>query len=119
MAIGSSRYDELYDRAGRCAGVLQGLGVQREDRVCILSFNSHRNLEALFGTVWAGGIAAPLNYRLAPAELAAIVEMVEARVLLVDDEFLALEPAVARAGGVPGACDPDVRCRRAGRRPPL
>ena len=94
-------YDALYERVGRCAGMLQGLGVSEGDRVCILSLNSHRNLEALFGTIWAGGIAAPLNYRLAPAELAGILEMVEARVLLVDDEFLSLgEQLRAEAGCV-------------------
>lgn len=83
-------FDALYDRVGRCAGVLQGLGVGAEDRVCILSLNSSGNLEMLFGTVWIGGIAAPLNYRLAPAELVQIVAMVEARVLVVDDAFLEL-----------------------------
>jgi len=83
-------FGELYERSGRCAGLLKGLGVGSEDRVCILALNSHRNLEALFGTVWAGGIAAPLNYRLSLAELVGIVAMVEARVLVVDEEFLAL-----------------------------
>src|SRR5579875_1937333 len=77
-------YAQLHDRVGRCAGVLQALGVGGEDRVCILALNSHRNLEALLGTVWAGGIAAPLNYRLSPPELVGIVRMVEARVLMVD-----------------------------------
>jgi long-chain acyl-CoA synthetase len=83
-------YAELHDRVGRAAGLLKGLGIETEDRVCILSLNSHRNLETLFGTVWAGGIAAPLNYRLSPAELAQVIAHVEARVLLVDEEFLAL-----------------------------
>ena len=83
-------YADLYDRVGRVAGVLKGLGVGSEDRVCVLSLNSHRNLETLFGATWAGGIAAPLNYRLSPAELAQIVEHVQARVLAVDDEHLAL-----------------------------
>jgi long-chain acyl-CoA synthetase len=83
-------YAELYERTGRAAGLLKALGAVAEDRVCILSLNSHRNLEALFASVWAGAIAAPLNYRLAPAELAKIVDYVEARILLVDDEFLAL-----------------------------
>src|SRR3546814_19234162 len=59
-------YAALHDRAGRCAGLFRSLGVGEEDRVCILALNSHRNLEALFGAIWAGGLAAPLNYRLAP-----------------------------------------------------
>jgi acyl-CoA synthetase (AMP-forming)/AMP-acid ligase II len=92
-------YGALYERSGRCAGMLQGLGVGAEDRVCILSLNSHRNLEALFGTIWAGGIAAPLNYRLSPAELAGIIAMVDARVLLVDDEFLDLGRRIAADAG--------------------
>lgn len=90
-------YAMLHDRTARCAGLLRGLGVGEEDRVCILSLNSHRNLEMLFGTVHAGGIAAPLNYRLAPTELVGIIEMVEARVLAVDAEFLELGQQLAAA----------------------
>jgi len=92
-------YEQLHDRVGRCAGLLRELGLGEEDRVCILALNSHRNLEVLFGTIWAGGIAAPLNYRLSPAELAGIVRMVEARVLVVDDEFLSLGRALREEAG--------------------
>ena len=83
-------YAELHDRVGRLAGALQNLGLQADDRVCILSINSHRNLEALFGIIWAGGIAAPLNYRLSPPELAQIIVHLQAGILFVDDEYLAL-----------------------------
>src|SRR3546814_5389573 len=92
-------YAALHDRAGRCAGLFRSLGVGEEDRVCILALNSHRNLEALFGAIWAGGIAAPLNYRLSPAELVGIVRMVEARVLVVDDEFLPLAETLRAEAG--------------------
>src|SRR3546814_15265759 len=94
-------YAALHDRAGRCAGLFRSLGVGEEDRVCILALNSHRNLEALFGAIWAGGIAAPPNYRLSPAELVGIVRMVEASVLVVDAEFLLLAATMrAEDGGI-------------------
>src|SRR3546814_15840814 len=50
-------YAALHDRAGRCAGLFRSLGVGEEDRVCILALNSPRNLEALFGAIWAGGLS--------------------------------------------------------------
>lgn len=77
-------YAELFDRCARLAAGLAGLGVQRGDRVALLSANGHRYLEAFFGLPAAGIVLVPLNTRLAPAELAHIVEHSGARVLITD-----------------------------------
>ena len=83
-------YAELADRCARLAGALAGLGVQRGDRVALLSANGHRYLEAFFGLPAAGIVVVPLNTRLASAELAHIVEHSGARVLITDREAGAL-----------------------------
>lgn len=77
-------YAELAGRCARLAAALAELGVQRGDRVALLSANGHRYLEAFFGLPAAGIVLVPLNTRLAPAELAHIVQHSGARVLITD-----------------------------------
>ncbi len=77
-------YTELADRCRRLAAGLTTLGVQRGDRVALLSANGHRYLEAFFGLPAAGMVLVPLNTRLAPVELAHILQHGGARVLITD-----------------------------------
>ena len=70
----SLTYAELAERCARLAGGLKALGVQRGDRVTLLAANGHRYLEAYFGLPAAGMVLVPLNTRLAPTELAHIVQ---------------------------------------------
>jgi long-chain acyl-CoA synthetase len=66
-------YRELGERVARAAAALQALGVRPEDRVAVLDKNSHYYLELYFALPRIGAVAVPLNYRLAPAELAYIL----------------------------------------------
>ena len=77
-------YAELADRCDRLAAGLMALGVQPGDRVALLSANGHRYLEAFTGLPASGVVLVPLNTRLAPNELAHIVQHSGARVLLSD-----------------------------------
>ena len=77
-------YTELADRCRRLAAGLTTLGVQRGDRVALLSANGHRYLEAFFGLPAAGLVLVPLNTRLAPVELAHTLQHSGARVLITD-----------------------------------
>ena len=86
-------YLEFGDRVQRLAGALRGLGIGPDDKVAILSLNSHRYLEVFYGTFWAGGVVVPLNIRLAPPELIFQINEAEVRVLVVDDTFAMMLPA--------------------------
>ncbi len=67
-------YAAFADRCDRLAQVLQGeLGLQPGDVVAWLCGNTHELLEAYYGVLLAGGVLLPLNIRLAPAELRAIL----------------------------------------------
>lgn len=83
-------YAEFARRAGQLGRVLQDLGVQKGDRVALLSFNCHKLLEAYFGVLEAGAVLLPLNIRLAPPELSFILNDAGATVLFYDTEFLTL-----------------------------
>jgi long-chain acyl-CoA synthetase len=77
-------YGELAERCSRLAEALGRIGVGHGDRVALLAANGHRYLEVFFGLPAAGIVVVPLNTRLAPAELAHIVQSSGARVLLAD-----------------------------------
>jgi len=81
-------YRELAERAGRLAGALREAGVKAGDRVAFLSLNCHRLLEAYYGVLEAGAVLLPLNIRLAPNELAHILNDAGAKVLFLENEFL-------------------------------
>jgi long-chain acyl-CoA synthetase len=92
----SITFAEFADRCGRLAAGLAALGVQRGDRVALLSANGHRYMEAYFGLPAAGMVLVPLNTRLAPTELAHIVQHSGARVLITDRSADALASLVER-----------------------
>jgi long-chain acyl-CoA synthetase len=77
-------YRELADRCSLLADALGRIGVVRGDRVALLAVNGHRYLEVFFGLPAAGIVVVPLNTRLAPTELAHIVQHSGARVLVTD-----------------------------------
>jgi long-chain acyl-CoA synthetase len=90
----SMTYAEYGARVQRLAAGLARLGVRDDDKVAILMLNSHRYLELFYATFWAGGVVVPLNIRLAPPELVHQINEAEAKVLVVDDTFAMMLPAV-------------------------
>src|SRR5215469_691108 len=82
-------YAQLADRVARLAGALRESGVRPGDRVAFLSGNCHRLLEAYYGVLEAGAVLLPLNIRLAPSELAYILNDAGARMLLLQGRFTA------------------------------
>jgi len=83
-------YAQFAERAGRLAGALRAAGVSPGDRVAFLSLNCHRLLEAYYGVPEAGAVLLPLNIRLAPDELAYILNDSGSKVLFLEEEFAAL-----------------------------
>ena len=80
-------YAELQARVNRLSHALVGLGVQPDDRVCILSPNSHFFLESFYATSQIGAVLVPLNYRLVAADHEYILNHAGVTVVLVDYEY--------------------------------
>ena len=72
------------------ASALQLAGVRPGDRVGFLSLNTHQLLEGYFGVPQAHAIAMPLNIRLSPPELGAILRHSEPRILFHENDFAGL-----------------------------
>jgi fatty-acyl-CoA synthase len=78
-------YAELDARSEHLAAGFLARGLQRGDRVATLTGSSPEHVEVFFACAKAGLILMPLNWRLAPAELAYQLEDAEPAVLLVED----------------------------------
>lgn len=79
-------YAELEARAARCASVLTGLGVAREDRVAVLCRNRIEFFEIMFACAKIGAILTPLNWRAPANELQPIVDDCTPKVLICGAE---------------------------------
>ena len=90
-------YAQFGERASRLAGALREAGVKAGDRVAFLSLNCHRLLEAYYGVLEAGAVLLPLNFRLAPQELAYILHDAGAKVLFLEKEFAEVVNAFQRS----------------------
>src|SRR5688500_14226906 len=88
-------YGEFAERCDHLAHALQGeLGVAPGDVVAWLCGNTHELLEAYYGVLLAGGVLLPLNIRLAPAELRAILDSSGAVVLFRHPDQAAVDHPV-------------------------
>ncbi len=78
-------YRDLDRRANRLAHALAArCGVGRGDRVAVLAHNRGEQFEALFACAKLGALFAPLNWRLAPAELDGVLADADPKVLFCD-----------------------------------
>jgi len=81
------RYSEFGAEVGRLGAALQRAGVEAGDRVAVLSPNTPTHLAAHFAMPLIHAPLVSINTRLAPPEVAYILEHSGARVLLVDPEL--------------------------------
>ena len=79
-------YAELDRRSNQAANALIAAGVRPGDRVCFLDKGHDQALEAILGLAKAGAVFTPVNYRLAPPEMAFVIKDAEATMLLVGQE---------------------------------
>jgi long-chain acyl-CoA synthetase len=89
------RWAELYSRASQVADLLAAHGVGNQDRVALLEKNGIAHIEVFFGAALLNAVCVAVNWRLAPPEVASIVEDSEAKVLVVGAEFVPVLDAIA------------------------
>ncbi|MFC9977675.1 long-chain-fatty-acid--CoA ligase [Spirillospora sp. NPDC127200] len=89
-------YAELDERSSRAAQALRAAGAGPGARVAYVGKNAPEYFEVLFGAAKLGAVTAPVNWRLTPAEIAAVVADARAPVTVLDAAFAAM------AGELPG-----------------
>ncbi|MGD9893761.1 MAG: AMP-binding protein, partial [Dehalococcoidia bacterium] len=80
-------YAAFGERVNQLANALHEIGVQKGDRVALLSPNSHQFLECFYGVTAIGAVLVPLNYRLVADDFVYIINHAEASVFIVDAEL--------------------------------
>lgn len=92
---------ELDRAANRHAHALMALGVKKGDRIGVLAPNGAEFCILFYAAARIGAVCCGLNYRLAPAELAVIVNDSQFELMFVDPGFAALaDDATAGIAGV-------------------
>jgi long-chain acyl-CoA synthetase len=89
------------DHTNQVANALIASGVGKGDHICYLGKNSDHYFELFLGAAKMGAIMTPVGWRLAPPEIAYIVNDSHAAMLFVGPEFIGAAKAVlAEAPGV-------------------
>jgi acyl-CoA synthetase (AMP-forming)/AMP-acid ligase II len=88
-------------RAQRLANALLGRGVYHQDRVAVLAMNCPEYFEVYGAAELTGIVATPVNFRLAPPEVAYILGDASPRVLFFESQYAATISALrAQLSGI-------------------
>ncbi len=88
-------YGDLDVLANRVANGLTSFDLEPQSRIAILTGNNDYFFEIWLGTALGNFVLTPINARLAPPEIAYIVNDCQAEVLIVDRPFQALVEEIA------------------------
>ena len=80
-------YAGLHERSSRLAQALLASGVAAGTRVAYLGRTAPEVIELLFAVSKVGAVIVPLNWRLAPPELAGVLENAQAPLLIADAAY--------------------------------
>ncbi|MFA5308071.1 MAG: AMP-binding protein [Dehalococcoidales bacterium] len=84
----SVTWKEFDDRANRVANALISRGIKKGDVVMHLMMNSINWLEAYFGILKTGAIAAPLNFRFISRQIKYCTDIAAPKIMMLDQEFI-------------------------------
>ncbi len=89
-------FGEWQQQADNLAKALSASGITGGDRVAIMSYNRIEQFILLYATMKLGAVYVPINYRLAPQEIAYILQQSEAKIIFSEsDELCANIDAIA------------------------
>ena len=80
-------WKEFDDRVNRVANALIERGVKKGDVVMHLMMNSIKWLEAYFGILRTGAMAAPLNFRFISRQIKYCADIAEPKIMILDESF--------------------------------
>jgi len=106
------RYSEVARQARAFAARLAEAGITRDEKIILYGENRPEWIVALWGSLLAGVIAVPIDYRSAPDFVARIDQIVQARAILIGDEVSLPDSTktwkLASLGGAASASVPSI-----------
>src|SRR5689334_24872303 len=93
-------YAELDERSSRLAQALLARGVSAGTRIAYLDRSSPEVVELMFAASKIGAVLVPLNWRLAPPEIAAVLADSRAPLLIVGPAFAEAAERVGAAASI-------------------
>ncbi len=93
-------YAQVQRRALAVSAILRDFGVDVEDRVATLAWNSRAHVEAWYGIMGIGAICHTLNPRLTPAQMASMLDQSGARLLIVSADLVPMALRIAEQAAV-------------------
>lgn len=94
----------MHDRAGRLASGMMSLGITKGDSVVLLGKDSVEVFEHYFACMMGGFVRVSINWRYAAAELAHILKDCDAKIVLVQPEFVDVLKDALEIAGRSGDC---------------
>src|SRR5450756_1262150 len=86
----SFTYPETNGRVNRLAWSLLSMGLKKGDKVAVLLENCLEIIEVYLATAKTGIVIVPINFRLVGKDIEYIVNNSDAKMLMVDNEFVPL-----------------------------
>ena len=80
------RYDDVRAAAQRCAARLRTAGITPADKIVVWGENRPEWVVALWGCLLARAVVVPIDYRASPDLVTRIIDIVDARVIMVGRE---------------------------------
>lgn len=80
-------YGDFGQRISNLLSGLRKLGMANKSAVAILAPNCHEFMETYYACGISGAVLCPVNYRLAPPEVASILEDAQVQVLIIHTDF--------------------------------
>ena len=87
-------FGQTNERCNRLAHGLAGLGLVKPDTIAFLCNNRAEVPETYYALAKAGLVGIPLNYRLAPVEIVALMSAMGAKAMLFETRFTAVAEKV-------------------------
>ncbi len=81
-------YDQLDERVNRVGNALEAMGIQKDDKVCVMLPNIPEFLYTWWGNAKLGGITVPLNTALKGEGLAYIINHSDAETLVLSHRYV-------------------------------
>ncbi|RLB70240.1 MAG: hypothetical protein DRH04_03960 [Deltaproteobacteria bacterium] len=81
-------WQQIEEMSNACAHALLDFGMKKGDKIALLMRNCDEFIIAYFGIIKMGGVAVPVNYKLAPPEIEYILNHSDSRMLFLEAEYL-------------------------------